>query len=356
MRSSLVGVLVVVGSAMLVGCGGPQGGGSESTGEASLALIDGDARAAGFTLSTEQGRRTAVAPVEVEGKVSLVGPGQKIPLDLAPGELLLVRGSKGELVPFAIGSEIDAARVRVEGTELAAQALARMLGATLSGDGPFELSARDLYAHLSHTTAPEGIRSITPIEIQGEALADDQIAARDDRLHKTSILAQEAAGHPADFTSEDPRFARFGLTGQNAPSCADPAAGTWISAPTYYPAYNDWYTVTLHVSRGEGNALRGDIDVKTWSGGAETVTPPSCGQSSLDVEVNQSAVGELDGSSLRLSAKSWTLGEGSCTGMPNGYNIDKYTGTIDGSVIRSVNNDGGRAVDDPVGFERVSCH
>jgi hypothetical protein len=357
MASSVCGVLLVSSIALVgvVGCAGQQGGGSESTSEVGLALVDGDARAAGFALSTDHGRRAATLPIEIDEHTSLVGPGQKIPLDLAPGELLLVRGSKGEMVPFSIGTEIEASRVLVEGSEQGARALARKLDATVEGTGPYVVAGPDLLARLAHVEAPEGVRSITPLEITGAVESDEVASARQTRLDQARRAGEDNANHEIDFTSADPRFARFGLTGEHAPSCLDSAAGTWVSAPTYYPAYNDWYTVTLHVARGEGGAVRGAIDVQTWAGDAEQHERPSCGEAAFDSAVNQSAVGEVSDSKLRLTATNWSLGEQSCTRLPGAYNIDEYTGVFDGSILRTVNNDKGRAVDDPVGFERVSC-
>ena len=81
MRSS-VG-LIWMGGVGLLGCAQGVGNGAEDVGQA-LVMLDGEARAAGFSLLTDDGKIAPVTPVEMEGEVTLVGPGQRIPLTGTP--------------------------------------------------------------------------------------------------------------------------------------------------------------------------------------------------------------------------------------------------------------------------------
>ncbi len=65
--------------------------------------------------------------------MTLVGPGQRIPLVGAPGEVLVVTGKRGALVPRTLAKEVDGDAVRVSGSEPAVRALASSLNAKVSG-------------------------------------------------------------------------------------------------------------------------------------------------------------------------------------------------------------------------------
>jgi hypothetical protein len=331
--------LVVVGSVGLFGCSGVAGGG-EGTGP-SLVMLDADAREAGFSLQTPEGKVTPVAPVELSGEVSLVGPGQRIPLVGAPGELLVVTGKRGALVPHTLSTEVDADAVRVEGDVTKVRDLATRLRAMMTGEGPYELRAAGLLANLAHVDT-SGVTSILPIDVS---------------MHPEVLEAAAAADQAVAFSAKDPRFADFTGLGAHSRVCSDPLLGTWVSVPKFNTQYQDWHVMTLHVQPGdEPGSVMGSVSAHVWSGGSQDVVPGPCSEYGMNYEVSMPAVGHrgTDGA-LRFDAGPWTLDKTTCTGASWGYNPDHFSGVVDGRAIRTVNNDGGRSVNDPFGFERVSC-
>ncbi len=333
--------LLVVGCIGLAGCSGAVGGEDEAGGPG-LVMLDAEARAAGFSLVTEQGMSVPVAPAALEGKVSLVGPGQRFPLVGAAGELLVVSGRRGKLVARSLGSEVDADAVRVEGTEEGVRALAARLGARVTAGGV--LRAPGLVARLAHEELPAGVSAVEVVDVEEAA----QVAV--------ARVAAEAASGSTPFSAGDARFASFGPLGEHALACGDPTAGTWVSVPRFNERFEDWRVFTLEVPAGsEPGAMRGTLHAHIWSGGPEDAAPDECRKGMMDYRVSMETVGVRgEDGSVRVDAGPWALEEGSCGETP-GYNPDHLVGRVEGGAIRSVNNDGGRAVNDPVGFERVSC-
>ncbi len=343
---SVLGLVVVGGvSAALVGCMSGQGQGAEGREGASLAMLDADARAAGFSFVTEDGKVAPVAPIELEGEVTLVGPGQRIPLVGAPGELLVVTGKRGTLVPHTLATEVDADGVRVSGAEPAVRALASTLHARMSGAGPWELHAPGIMASLAHQPALEGISAVEPIDLE----AADQMALTARAVAQTEMVTP--------FSASDPRFAGFGDLGRGAPVCGDPALGTWVSVPQ---RFDNWHVFTLHVQPGSTPAaLTGTVNAHVWSGGSADEAPSTaCDGNEMDAQVVMAATGSRapDGS-VRFDAGPWDFAPGSCTGFAEGWGYfpDHFNGVVDGGAIRSVNRDGSRWDNAPVGFQRVSC-
>jgi hypothetical protein len=331
--------LVMVATVGLLGCSGASGG-EEGTGP-SLVMLDADARAAGFSLQTSEGTVAPIAPIELSGEVSLVGPGQRIPLVGAPGELLVVTGKRGALIPHTLKDEVDADAVRVEGDPKSVRDLASKLRAVMSGNGPWDLRASGLLANLAQVDT-SGVSSILPIDV---------------RVRPEVLEAAAAADEAAAFSSKDPRFADFAGLGNNSRVCRDPLLGTWVSVPKFSRLYQDWHVMTLHVTPGETTgSVTGTVQAHVWNGGAQDILPGPCADNGYNYEVSMPAVGRrgADGS-LRFDAGEWQLDNTTCNGAHWGYNPDHFTGVFDGRAIRTLNNDGGRSVNDPFGFERISC-
>ncbi len=333
--------LVLVTGFGLVGCA-VSGAGAGETGEAAQALVmlDGEARAAGFSLVTDEGKIAPVTPVAMDGDVTLVGPGQRIPLSGVPGEVLVVTGKRGALVGRALSTEIDADAVRVDGAEPGVRALASSLGARVVGQGPWELRAPGIVTRLAHQSSAEGVQSIEVLDVNAPAAQAAAVTLDDAR----------------PFSSADARFASFGVLGARAPVCPDPAAGTWTSVPQHFAG---WHVFTLHVEPGAGaGELTGTVDVHVWSGGASEEPPASCDGTELDVRVSMPATGVRgEDGSFRFDGGDWHLDRSSCNaGVAGfGYLPDHFAGAVEGGGLRSLNHDGSSFDNAPVGFERVSC-
>ncbi len=140
--------------------------------------------------------------------------------------------------------------------------------------------------------------------------------------------------------------------------CNDEIAGVW-RAQKYDPAYGDWMLATMHIHRGEGTSLHGTIVVHQWDGGPFAIRPPLCGPDGFDFIVDQPGEGFSRDRYLDFGARSWRLREMRCNGNVRliQYRPDHFTGTVDPAreEFQSVNNDGGRAVNDPMVFRRIAC-
>ncbi len=143
--------------------------------------------------------------------------------------------------------------------------------------------------------------------------------------------------------------------------CPDDVEGTWM-AIRYEADYSppEWYHVTLDIRRAAPGSerLEGSMLVHFYYGGPGDIRPPPCRPGQRDAVVFQTAVGKAEaGGRLRFDATSWRWQEAACGGMTGGYNLDHYSGQIDQALheFQSVNNDGGRAVNEPAVFRRVRC-
>lgn len=142
--------------------------------------------------------------------------------------------------------------------------------------------------------------------------------------------------------------------------CTDPVAGVWRSH-RYDPRYNDWSQFTLEIHRDPEDRTRlvGIIRNHSWSGGPDVEEPPAnCTFGMRRWVVSMDAVGSAsdDGSIQFGGVGQWRLDERICMGW-GGYNLDNFTGVIDPEIqeFQSVNNDGGRSVNEPTVFRRISC-
>ena len=111
---------------------------------------------------------------------------------------------------------------------------------------------------------------------------------------------------------------------------------------------------------GSPLALTGRIENHFWSGTAQDEEPPPCSrQGGYDAVVSMDAQGTVtEGGHIAFGGVGqWRLDRTSCGHMPGGYNLDRFTGVIDPSILefQSVNNDGGRAVNEPTVFRRIRC-
>ncbi len=141
--------------------------------------------------------------------------------------------------------------------------------------------------------------------------------------------------------------------------CKDKVAGVWKSH-SYDQVFRDWTVFTLEVHRVEPgkDEFEGRITNQSWQAEPAESSPPPC-RGELHYMVSMNAQGTVrDGRIDFWGVGTWSLDEVLCGSWNMGYNLDHFSGQIDPDLMefQSVNNDGGRAVNDPVVFRRVSCH
>lgn len=141
-------------------------------------------------------------------------------------------------------------------------------------------------------------------------------------------------------------------------TCKDPVTGVWQSH-SFNTMYEEWGRFTLTIRRVEGSEteLVGEMVNESWYGPkTESSRGPCVGR--LQYIVSMEAEGSYIGDTVEFHATSWKMEEALCAVDGSfGYNLDRFSGVIDHDLeeFQSVNNDGGRYIDVPTVFRRVSC-
>ncbi|PRP95861.1 hypothetical protein ENSA5_37300 [Enhygromyxa salina] len=141
-------------------------------------------------------------------------------------------------------------------------------------------------------------------------------------------------------------------------ACKDPVSGVWQSH-SFNEMYQEWGRFTLTIRRVEGSetALEGEIVNESWYGPkTEKVRGPCVGR--LQYIVSMEARGEYVGETVKFQGINWKMEDALCSVDGSfGYNLDRFSGVIDHEIqeFQSINNDGGRYIDVPTVFRRVSC-
>ena len=141
-------------------------------------------------------------------------------------------------------------------------------------------------------------------------------------------------------------------------ACKDPVAGVWQSH-SWNEMYEEWGRFTLTIRRVEGSetALEGEMINESWYGPKTEVSRGPC-LGRLQYIVSMEAEGSYQAGEVEFHGTSWKMEEALCAvDWGFGYNLDRFSGKIDHDIqeFQSVNNDGGRYVDVPTVFRRVSC-
>ena len=140
--------------------------------------------------------------------------------------------------------------------------------------------------------------------------------------------------------------------------CRDPVTGVWQSH-SFNTMYQEWGRFTLTVRRVEGDdtRLEGEIVNESWYGpDTETNRGPCLGR--LQYIVSMNATGTYIGDAVEFHGLDWKMDDALCAvDWGFGYNLDRFSGVIDHEIqeFQSTNNDGGRYIDVPTVFRRVSC-
>jgi hypothetical protein len=342
-----------------LGAMGCQGASQEGSAGKGFVLLDRDARAAGFVLESEGQRLSSALPRELlaDDDASLIGPTGRTSLAGADGELLHVRGRDGRLESLDLGDEADADRVLVVGTREAASALAEMLGAGMvEKDGGWELSARGVLAAAAAVDDAPGVTEILPAKLEAKGTNDDAtVDGRASQRLPGLVGEQPFADVMARVREAEAALQRFDLP--PAVHCADPVAGTWMTQQ-YDAGFQDWYVFTVQIERGAEGALTGNIEAHSWDGDAHQDTAPESCDGRSHWFVSMPATGTIEGNLVQFGATSWRPEASLCGRIPGPgeYNLDQFTGALDGGRYLSVNNDGGRMKDAPSPFRRVACN
>src|SRR5262249_23914807 len=117
---------------------------------------------------------------------------------------------------------------------------------------------------------------------------------------------------------------------------------------------------TLRIRRTSPGAptLVGDINAHYWDGGPDEPNPPaSCRPDQRHQTVFMTAAGQVQNGRIDFWGTAWRPDQSLCGPPTSRYNLDHFSGTIDPAIqeFQSVNNDGGRSVNDPTVFRRVRC-
>lgn len=140
--------------------------------------------------------------------------------------------------------------------------------------------------------------------------------------------------------------------------CRDPVAGVWKSH-SYDKLYRDWTIFTLEIKRDAPgqDSFAGTITNHSWRAEPHESSPPPC-RGELRYVISMDGKGEVRDKRIDFyGVGTWRLDELPCGSFNMGYNLDHFSGEIDPERMefQSVNNDGGRAINDPVVFRRVRC-
>lgn len=329
-------------------------------GDAGFLLLDRGAREAGFAVEGAQGRVAPVMPMELtsDSEVALIGPTGRVALSGAAGELLHVQGADGKMVSRELGAEVDGDRLILEGSEESAHELAALLGGEVveGENGTWEIHGADVLAEATRVSAPKGLTQVLLAEQVGDQEAPEQagrVVGFDPGNARFALQAQLASREALDAVGVRSVMDKL----PPAVTCSDPATGVWMSQD-YDARYGDWYIFTLRVSRVNGTELTGDIEAHSWDGGPLESTPPACSEGGANHwTVKMTAAGSVKNGQMTFGGTFWRPDRTFCGSSPtdHGYNLDQFTGALDGSTFQAKNNDGGRMIDQATPFRRVKC-
>jgi hypothetical protein len=326
-------------------------------------LLDREAREAGFVVDGLEADRSPVLPIEVDPSddLSLLGPRGRIALEPEADKLLVVHGATGEVEVRAMGRDVDLDRLVVRGSDSAARELAQVLAGEVAqrDDGSWEIHAFNAFGESSRVRAPADLLEVLP-GLTDEGLARRARIAPGERLPSGGSGLQGSvskAARPSVGIGDSSALAWDALLPPSV-SCSDPVAGVWMSHE-FHPRLGEWYVFTVDVRREHpgADALVGEIKSEFWEGHATATSAPSCDdEEAVHGVVRMPARGVARGDRVTLDGVTWQAEDTECKHRwSHGYNTDSFTGTLSGSVFNTVNNDGGRSLDDPTNFRRIRC-
>jgi hypothetical protein len=147
-----------------------------------------------------------------------------------------------------------------------------------------------------------------------------------------------------------------------AAHCEDKVEGEW-KAHQYNDVWKQWviFRLVIHRKPGSPNELVGKIYNETWRGRKVDQEPGPCSEHVpyRTLVSMPEAFGTFKDGQVSFEATAFQFDGLACGKLPPGfgYRPDHFTGKIDEDrqEFQSVNNDGGRAVNEPTLFRRVQC-
>ena len=134
--------------------------------------------------------------------------------------------------------------------------------------------------------------------------------------------------------------------------------GIWKSH-AYNKRYREWTEFTLEIREVDGKKgqLVGRVLNHSWRGTPKQEQPGPC-RWLLRYRVSMPGKGTYKNHRVSFYGTSWKMDELVCgSRLGFHYNLDHFTGEIDfeRQEFQSVNNDGGRAINEPTVFRRIKC-
>ena len=347
------GALCLAGclATLAIGCGSKSG--PDDTG---YLVLDQQARLAGYGFEVDGLLETGVMPIEVtpDDEITLVGDDTEEPVEMAPGDVLLVHGADGAWSRLALGRTAAPDLIDVDGPDLAVQELAEALGGEAERAGAvWRIWAPDGFREAALMIPPSGLVQVLPVDADYSAappIEDWELSTPTvDRGSEPSTMALGPAGIPGLANP-------FG----ESVSC-EGVSGVW-RGQQYMEHQSGWYRFTLNVDRGgrDGTELFGHIISHGWRGDRLASAPPQLGEEVWShYKVRMPASGEADSEGVRFTGLDWSL-EARLSGwaptFSGEYCEDSFSGKIgrDG-LLRAENDDGCNPIADVV-FTRVACN
>jgi hypothetical protein len=159
-------------TAGLVGCA------LETDPAASYAMLDFEARRAGYALEIDDLVVSSLLPARIDpgSRVDLVGPSGAESVRVPVGVLIEVSGEDAQRLAWPIGSVVRDDRLVVDGTRDGVLELADRLGCLRSerhdpgtlAEARFELVSPGLFEVAAEVDAPEGIAHVCPVAVDEE--------------------------------------------------------------------------------------------------------------------------------------------------------------------------------------------
>ncbi len=207
----------------------------------------------------------------------------------------------------------------------------------------------------------------TPNTVSPNTVSPNTVSAEDPDSPLIPVQTEETESGDPDGEAESNEAFLAALAARSqvargpgsAGGCGDPLLGTW-RARRYDTDHERHVTFTLRIEErrpaGGHDALTGTITLRAWNGGRDQRSPPRCRPGVSDHTVRQPATGQIAGDQVRFEGRSHVRTINCIDAGQWVYNLDRFTGTLEGNTLSVVNNDGGNERNAPYRFRRTACN